>query len=123
MRVTFILPPPGPSGGIRVIAIYAQGLKRRGHDVVLVSAPKRSPSMRNKVGSLIKGNGWPKAPVADLRQIERIDVEHRVLDRWRDVTDADVPDGDVVVATWWETARGVANLSPAKGAKAYFVQD
>jgi glycosyltransferase involved in cell wall biosynthesis len=38
------------------------------------------------------------------------------------VTDADVPDADVVVATWWETAEWVANLSESKGAKAYFIQ-
>jgi glycosyltransferase involved in cell wall biosynthesis len=36
--------------------------------------------------------------------------------------DADLPDADVVIATWWETAEWVANLSPEKGAKAYYVQ-
>jgi glycosyltransferase involved in cell wall biosynthesis len=33
-----------------------------------------------------------------------------------------VPDGDVVVATWWETAEWVNALAPSKGAKAYFIQ-
>ena len=33
-----------------------------------------------------------------------------------------LPDADVVIATWWETAEWVANLSPSKGAKAYFIQ-
>lgn len=123
MRITFILPPPGPSGGIRVIGIYAEGLARRGHDVLLISAPKRQPSFRDKVRSLLKGKGWPKAVLADIRQVARLKVEHRTLDRWRSVTDADVPDGDVVIATWWETADGVARLSPSKGRKIYFVQD
>jgi glycosyltransferase involved in cell wall biosynthesis len=50
-------------------------------------------------------------------------LEHRVLDEHRAVIDADVPDADVVVATWWETAPAVAELSQSKGAKAYFVQD
>jgi len=45
-----------------------------------------------------------------------------VLDCWRPITDRDVPDADVVVATWWETAEWVAALSPRKGAKVYFVQ-
>lgn len=39
------------------------------------------------------------------------------------VTDTDVADADVVIATWWETAPWVAQLSPTKGIKAYFVQD
>jgi glycosyltransferase involved in cell wall biosynthesis len=38
------------------------------------------------------------------------------------VTAADVPDADVVVATWWETARWVAALPSSKGAQAYFIQ-
>jgi glycosyltransferase involved in cell wall biosynthesis len=39
------------------------------------------------------------------------------------VTDDDLPDADVVVATWWVTANWVARLSADKGAKAYFMQD
>jgi glycosyltransferase involved in cell wall biosynthesis len=38
------------------------------------------------------------------------------------VVDSDVPDADVVVATWWETAEWVWQLSPTKGSKAYFIQ-
>jgi len=49
-------------------------------------------------------------------------VEHRVLDRWRPIVDADLPDADVVIATWWETAEWVNALDPRKGAKAYFIQ-
>ena len=123
MRVTFVLPPPDHSGGIRVIGIYAEGLKRRGHDILLILTPMRQPTLLERARSLVKGRGWPKSVVADQWRIDRLDVEYRVLERWRGVTDADVPDGDVVVATWWETADGVAGLSPAKGAKAYFVQD
>ena len=38
------------------------------------------------------------------------------------VADADVPDADIVLATWWGTAPWVAALSPRKGAKAIFLQ-
>jgi glycosyltransferase involved in cell wall biosynthesis len=51
-----------------------------------------------------------------------IDVPHRQLDRRRAVMESDLPDADVVIATWWETAEWVAELSPRKGAKAYFIQ-
>jgi len=33
-----------------------------------------------------------------------------------------VPDGDVVIATWWRTAKIVYGLPERKGAKAYFIQ-
>jgi len=52
-----------------------------------------------------------------------LDIDHRRVLGLRPVIDADIPDGDVVVATWWKTAPWVASLSPKKGAKAYFVQD
>ena len=51
-----------------------------------------------------------------------LDVPLIVVDRKRPIVDADAPDGDVVIATWWETAEWVANLSPRKGAKVYFLQ-
>jgi len=38
------------------------------------------------------------------------------------VTDRDVPDADVIIASWWETAEWVAELGPSKGVKVYFIQ-
>src|SRR4051812_38506645 len=49
-------------------------------------------------------------------------VAHRVLDVQRTVLDDDVPDADVVLATYWRTGPSVAALSPIKGAKAILLQ-
>lgn len=122
MRITFVLPTVNLSGGIRVVAIHARMLAARGHEVVLVSPPAKQPSLREKVKSLLKGNGWPCVEPNPKSHLDGAGLDHRVLDRWRPVTDADVPEADVVVATWWETAEWVAALSPGKGAKTYFVQ-
>jgi len=122
MRITFVLPHAGLAGGIKVVAIYAERLQRRGHDVVVVSTPRRTPDFPGKLKSLLKGNGWPKPPDGTPSHFDGRDVDHRIIDRYRPITDADLPDADVVVATWWETAEWVAALSPAKGAKAYFIQ-
>ncbi len=51
-----------------------------------------------------------------------VEVEHRVIESYRPITDRDLPDADVVVASWWETAEWVAKLSSRKGAKAYLIQ-
>lgn len=45
-----------------------------------------------------------------------------MLDRGRRLTDTDVPDADVIVATWWETGEWIEGLSPNKGAKVFFAQ-
>ena len=68
------------------------------------------------------GNGWPGDPPPPMSYLEGTAVKHHVLDRWRPVSDDDVPDGDAVIATWWETAEWVNAFGPNKGAKVYFIQ-
>ncbi|MBD1804007.1 glycosyltransferase family 4 protein [Microcoleus sp. FACHB-SPT15] len=120
MKITFVLPFAGLAGGIRVAAIYAERLKKRGHEVFVVSLPPDPISPLQQVKSLLKGKGLLSNKEGS--HFDGVDVPHRVLDRCRPITDADVPDADVVIATWWETAEWVAKMSEAKGAKAYFIQ-
>lgn len=122
MTITFILPQPGLSGGIRVIAIYAERLKRRGHEVLIVHPPNAQPSLKERARSVMRGRGWPRVPRLYPSHLDGIEVPRKVLDRWRPVTAQDVPDSDFVIATWWETAEWVAALPASKGAKVYFIQ-
>jgi glycosyltransferase involved in cell wall biosynthesis len=123
MKITFVM---GSSftlaGGDRVIAIYADRLQKRGHDVFVVSPPSPLPSIREQLSSVLRGRGLIRPKGKQPSHFDNIDVPHRLLDVYRPVVDADVPDADVVIATWWITAEWVAKLSPAKGAKAYFLQ-
>lgn len=121
MRITFLLPTVNMSGGIRVVSIYAKALSEIGHKVVLISPPPKSLSLKNKLISLIRGNGWPRL-ITPKSHLADINVEHRILDEFRPIKDSDVPDADVIIATWWETAEWVMNLSDSKGAKIYFIQ-
>jgi glycosyltransferase involved in cell wall biosynthesis len=110
------------AGGNKVVAIYAQKLVRSGHIVKLVSPPPRSTPFRTKIGSLLAGSGWPVDAKYHPSPLDGAGLDHTMLDRWRPVVDGDVPDADVVVATWWETAEWVSRLNPKKGAKVYFIQ-
>lgn len=120
MRITFVLPPVNLSGGIRVVGVYASQLERRGHQVKLISTTHARQSVLRKAISLMKGHVRKQVSTSHLDQMS---LNHVVLDHSGPVTDNDVPDADVVVATWWETAPWVAALSPQKGAKVYFMQD
>ncbi len=123
MNVTFILPPVNLSGGIRVIAIYAERLSQMGHTVEVIAVSKPSPTPVQQLKSILKGQGWIPSPSPPPSHFDGRSVSLRILPHSGPVTDHDVPDADVVVATWWETAPWVAGLSPTKGAKAYFMQD
>jgi glycosyltransferase involved in cell wall biosynthesis len=121
MRITFVLPYAGLQGGVRVVAIYAERLKRWGHEVLVVSTPQ-TVRFRRRVKSLLLGQEWC-ADHSEPSYFEGTGVEHRILERVRPVTNEDIPDGDVVIATFYTTARGVLGLSPAKGAKAILIQN
>jgi glycosyltransferase involved in cell wall biosynthesis len=122
VKITFVSPTVNMGGGTKVIAIHAENLTQMGHVVRVVSPPPRIVPLRRRIKSLITGKGWPPAAPWPSSHLDGTSVEHRLLDRLRPVTDADVPDGDIVIATWWETAEWVNNLHPSKGAKVYFIQ-
>lgn len=122
MRITFILPTAGMGGGTKVVAIYAKELKGLGHAVRVISLPAHAVSITRKMKDFVKGDGWPHGRVRRQSHLDGTGVEHHILERWRPVTNEDVSDGDIVIATWWETAEWVYALSPSKGARVYFIQ-
>jgi glycosyltransferase involved in cell wall biosynthesis len=119
MRITFVTPGWGISGGDRVIAIYAERLQRRGHQVLLVAPAKRRPSLLARIRRALRGESLLEAEEPTYLSDA---VPRKRKQRPGPVTSADVPDADVVIATWWETAEWVAALPPQKGAKAFFIQ-
>lgn len=124
MRITFVLPFASLSGGIRVVAAYARALTEAGHDVWVVSRPKRprSTGLQARVRRTWKTLTQPPQNTA-TPLLDFLGDRHIVLDRFRPVEAADVPDADAVIATWWETAPSVAAFPPEKGRKFYLLQD
>lgn len=120
MRITFITSVLDLTGGSRIIATYARMLTEHGHKVTIVSPVPRPPSLRRRIRSLLRTGRW------DLGYGGRSHFDGLGLDIRRPAkppaVDAHVPDGDAVVATWWETAEWVNSMSSSKGAKVYLVQ-
>ena len=120
MKITFVLPFVTLSGGIRVVATYADRLKKRGHEVFVISIPNRPSTLRQKIKTLLKGKRWPVQNHGPS-YFDDIDIEHKVLESYP-ITNDDVPDADVVIATWWKSAEWVNTFNNSKGIKFYFVQ-
>lgn len=120
LRITFVLPGRGLSGGIRVVVIHGNKLIERGHQVTIVCLhspwPRRPTRLLQRLRDEI-GNwtGWTRDHVHDFKGAVR-------TGHVRDLGGA-VPDGDVVIATHWTTADPVAGLGKRKGRKAYFLQN
>jgi glycosyltransferase involved in cell wall biosynthesis len=108
VKITFLCPHLRIAGGVRAILTYADRLTAVGHQVAVV-VPTRSRARafwRSRRGA---GPDW----IPDFRA--------RVVwvDRWRASA---LPDGDVLVATAWQSAAAVAEAPARCGRKFYFVQ-
>jgi len=122
MRITFLLPPVNYYGGIRSNAELAWALQRRGHEVLAVFPPRKPPTLRERARSLVKDKKWLKYERRLPSFFDEIPVKQRELESHRAVVSSDLPDADVVIATWWETAEWLPALTPSKGAKVYMVR-
>ena len=85
MRITFVLNHVNLNGGIRVIAIYAERLKKRGHQVTVVARPRPVPTLKERVKSVVKGKGWPVDPNTLADHFDNVAVDLRVIDSRRPV--------------------------------------
>ncbi len=122
MKITFVCPPLNMTGGIRVIAIYAKYLQSFGHEVLVVASP--AWVTKGLLARALKKLRLPALPLRPQRpsHFDGTGVPIKILGRPRNVRESDVPDADVIIATWWETAEFVAPMSAAKGRQVYFVQ-
>lgn len=122
MRVTFVTAAADLSGGCRVIATHSRMLRERGHVVHVVTPAPRPPTARERARALVRRRPLPAETRRGPSHFELQRVPLSRLERARPVEARDLPDADVVVATWWRTAQWVRALPRRKGAKAYFVQ-
>lgn len=130
MKINFVLPGVGISGGTRVVFEYATRLSERGHDVTvlhpvvppqmdegLLSPRTRLSQAVTAIHRLLTNDGVSWFDVeASVRRIPTLSP--RFVKRF----ESSIPDADVTIATSWETAYTVAALGESKGEKAYFVQ-
>ncbi len=124
MKITFMIPADDLTGGNRVVATYAKILRARGHEVLVVSNAPDRPSWRERLRAL--RHGQPGAlrppPAAKPGHIALSGVPHKVLERPRPIGVRDLPDADVLIATWWETAVWMQAMPAAKGRKVHLIQ-
>lgn len=122
MKITFVVPELNLSGGLRVIAIHAEYLASKGHQVQVISPARKKIRLKERAKSLLRGTGWfVKSKFNDVF-FRNLNVSIHILDKHRNVEEKDTPDADVLIATFWTTAEWIKDFSESKGKKYYFVQ-
>jgi glycosyltransferase involved in cell wall biosynthesis len=108
VRITFLCPHLKIAGGVRALLTYADRLAGRGHAVqVVVPAGGWLAARWAAWGD--KGPDWIPAFRARIRWVSRWDSGR-------------LPEGDVLVATAWQSAPVVAAAPSNCGAKFYLIQ-
>lgn len=121
MKITFVVPSLNLSGGLRVVAKYAE-LLAKSHQVSIVSPAAPKPTFKQQLKTWLAWKGYAFDSGFDDIYFQNADYQVSVIDGVEIISDDHVPDADVVIATFWLTAFWVATLAASKGAKFYFVQ-
>jgi len=122
MKITFVVPALNMSGGLRVVSIYAKLLSEKGHTLTIVSPKEKIPSLKQRIKHTLKWKGYQFKSGFDTTYFENVNYDIVVTNKLESVLAKDVPDGDVVIATWWLTAEWLNKLPESKGRKVYFIQ-
>ena len=117
MKINFIIPFKRLSGGIRVAFIYANYLQSKGHDVCCylpaISYKGKNQNLffrlKASLSNTFKRENWYS-----------VNFPIKVVPF---ISDTFVRNADITIATAWQTAYDVIELSPSKGRRIYFVQD
>lgn len=124
MKITFLLPEDNWTGGTRVVAMYMQELQRLGHTVLAVMPASTPPGWREQLRRWRRRlqAGGHRAHSARAGHIAELALPCQILAQARPITAADLPDADLVIATWWETAVWMQALPPSKGQHVHLIQ-
>lgn len=129
MKINFVIGRMALSGGTRAIFEIANGLEKRGHEVVLISPilpngyfykddrtwlnPRKIAGALRRRYKTSEGN-WFNFD-AKVKRVPYLYHDSIFLNKF-------VPDADATIATGWMTAYQVNALKESKGEKYYFVQ-
>lgn len=118
MKVNFICPGLGDSGGIKVVEKYAKLFNDRGVDTVIYSSVKSNNVHRYR-SSLKNALHQAYCTAKVIPEIRRKPNRRWV---WK-IDDRHIREADFTIATAWPSAYEVNALRPGCGKKLYFIQD
>lgn len=123
LKITIVLPFRSMTGGTKVMVEYANRLHDKGHDVTIVY-PWYLHKSRHLL-DLVKGPGrgfaswWARAQGKKEITWMPVNVPLKCI---RALSDAYLPDADILFATENQTIDPLEQVSYAKGKKVYFIQ-
>lgn len=126
MRITFVLPGWSihkPVGGFKVVYEYANRLSERGHQInivhplLLFPGEARFKQKMKKIALRVSEHFMGSSKVKWFSVSPKVGM--LVVDSLKE---ENIPEGDAIIATAWQTAEWVNQYDQNKGRKFYFIQ-
>lgn len=122
MRITILSVSIDNSGGFRVVAALGQRLLAEGHDVRIIAPKRDRPDLRRRLRAWWHRQAlWSKNQHSD--HLGTLADHTTVVPHGAPLVANDLPDADLIIATWWDTMNWVQDLPAAKGIPVHLVQD
>ncbi len=114
MRISFVMPGMGRSGGIKCTVRAADGLVRRGHQVRLLAYSSRL-SLRSWARNLYLRARFPEG-------YDWVESFGGKAQRFTDICQCSFEDNEIVVASGWWAARELRKLKDRKIRKVHYIR-
>jgi len=123
MKITFVLPGIGLSGGIKAVFEFANCLYDKGHNVSIIYPwiPMRGGAKWYNLRAVASQVKHGFINFKKRNYVDWFDLKANLI-KVPTLAERHIPDADIVVATWWETAYYVGKYNKEKGEKFYLVQ-
>lgn len=122
MRITIVSASIDNSGGFRVVAALGQQLFAKGHDVKIFSPKRSRESLKNYVRALLGRRPFPRLS-QHSDYLGQLASCAKIVPHIAPLGEADLPEADVIIATWWDTLNWVKDVPASKGVLVHLVQD
>ena len=125
LRIVWVLPLTGLSGGVKSTRLLAEAMVARGHDATIAylqptAPPWPSPlhlgSFARRAMKALRDKPGPAPHHLQVSSARLIPVAGTR------VRHTDVPDADFVIGTWWETLEWMREWPASKGIQAHFIR-
>jgi glycosyltransferase involved in cell wall biosynthesis len=127
LKMSWILPRTGLSGGVKSTRLLAEAMVARGHDVTIAyleagDSPWPSPLHVGRFARrAIRALREPSAPAPVPHHLQSSTAK-LIPVAGDEVPHTHVPDADFVIGTWWETLEWMRSWPARKGIQAHFIR-
>jgi glycosyltransferase involved in cell wall biosynthesis len=122
MRITIVSLSIDNSGGFRVVTALGQRLLSGGHDVRIIAPTRRRPDLRATLRAW-----WRRQQLWSIHHhsdhLGSLADRTTIVPHGAPLTASDLPDADLIIATWWDTMNWLRDMPASKGIPVHLVQD